>query len=62
MLYVALKYIEASSVDGARRKEKTTPVHEIYLSQKWVEAYLLENFVKKTDKKIGYELAKNKPT
>jgi hypothetical protein len=59
MLYIAVKYIEASSVDGARRKEKQTPVHELYLSQKWVDARLLDTF-DKNKQKIGYEMSTKK--
>ncbi len=62
MLYLVIKYIDASSVESARRKEKSTPIHEICLSSKWSEAFLIESFSRKSDRKIGYETKKEAKT
>jgi hypothetical protein len=41
-LYVIRKYVMASSVVDAARREKQTPVHEIFVDEKWQEKHLAE--------------------
>lgn len=37
-LYVARKYIEAQSLDEAIKKERTTPLDEIWVDDDWKKA------------------------
>jgi hypothetical protein len=41
-LYVIRKYVMASSVVDAARREKITPVHEIFVDEKWQEKHLAD--------------------
>lgn len=50
-LYVVLKYIKAVSVLEAIRKERKTPVHEVYVDGKWQEEFL--------PTAIGFKVADN---
>lgn len=34
-MYVVRKYVKAPSVQSALKKEKTTPVHDCFVSEEW---------------------------
>jgi hypothetical protein len=42
-LYVIRKYVMARSVVEAARKERSAPVHEIFIDDKWQEKHLAES-------------------
>lgn len=41
-MYVIRKYVKATSVLDAVKKEKTIPVHEVYVDDKWQDKHLAE--------------------
>jgi hypothetical protein len=41
-LYVVRKYVMARSVVEAARKERSAPVHEIFIDEKWHESHIAE--------------------
>ena len=42
-LYVIRKYVMARSVMEAARKERSAPVHEIFVDEKWSEKNLADS-------------------
>ena len=45
--YIIRKFIMAKSAKEALRKEKSTPAHEVYLDDKWVQEATVQGFNKK---------------
>ena len=41
-MYVIRKYVKATSVLDAVKKDKTTAVHEVYVDDKWQDKHLAE--------------------
>lgn len=41
-MYVIRKYVKATSVAGALRKERMTPVHEVFVDENWQKSNLAD--------------------
>ncbi len=41
-MFVVRKYVKADSVEAAIKKEKTVPIHEVFIDEDWQKKHLSE--------------------